>query len=81
MAKVLRYGRVQPQTTLCPNCEALIEYTHADLDYTALACHFDEEKIGLLCPACGKMMTVEYYRDGLHCVRQENGKFQVIEEF
>ena len=77
MAKVLKYGKLQPKHVLCPNCEALIEYTDADLDFTTLPCHFDEDKIGLKCPACGKMTTVEHYRDGLHLVRKEDGKFHV----
>jgi uncharacterized protein with PIN domain len=78
MAKVLKYGKIQPRTTMCPDCEAIIEYTDADLDYTSIPCKFGEDKIGLRCPACGKLLTVEYYRNGLHCIRKEDGKFHVV---
>ena len=81
MAKVLKYGKTKPRTTLCPHCEALIEYTDSDLDYTALPCKSNEDKIGLRCPACGKMMLIEFYHDGFHSIRKEDGKFHVIERY
>lgn len=81
MAKVIKYGKVQPRHTLCPSCEALIEYTDADLDFTAIPRKFDEDKIGLKCPACGKMMLLEYYQDGLHWARKEDGKFHVVDRY
>ena len=77
--KILEYGKIQPKKVLCPNCESLLEYTDADLNYTTLILtKYDDDRIGLRCPACGKMMTIEYYRDGLHCVRKEDGKFHVV---
>ena len=82
MAKVLKYGKVQPKKVLCPNCEALIEYTDADLDYTALTpTKHEDDRIGLRCPACGKVMLIECYRYGMHCVRQEDGKLHVIDRY
>ena len=81
MARILKYGKLKPRNTMCPNCEALIEYTDADLDYATLPRHFDEDKVGLRCPACGKIMTIEYYRDGQHCIRKEDGNFYVIDRY
>ena len=82
MVRVLQYGKVQPKKVLCPNCESLLEYTDADLDYTSLLpTKYEDDKIGLRCPACGKTMLLEYYRDGLHCVRKEDGKFHVVDRY
>ena len=82
MAKVLKYGKVQPQKVLCPNCEALIEYTYADLDFTTpIPTKYEDDRIGLKCPACGKVMLLECYRDGMHYVRQEDGKLHAVDRY
>ena len=77
MVKVLKYGKIQPKKVLCPNCESLLEYTDVDLDYTSLLCHFDEEKIGLKCPVCGKTMLLEWYKDGCRYIRKEDGRLHL----
>lgn len=75
--KVLKYGKIQPNKVLCPNCESLLEYTDTDLDYTSLLCHFDEEKIGLKCPVCSRIMLLEWCKDGYRYVRKEDGQLHL----
>lgn len=79
--RILKYGKVKPEKVMCPHCEALLEYTNTDLDYTSLACHFDEEKTGLRCPVCDRIMTLELYRDGIHYMRKEDGKMHIVDTY
>ena len=73
--KVLKYGKIQPKQVSCPNCNSLLEYTDADLDYTSLPCRFGEDKVGLKCPVCSETILLELYsREGCHYVRKEDGK-------
>lgn len=77
--RVLKYGKIQPKKVLCPECESLLEYNLSDLDYSAfnLICKFDEDKIGLKCPVCNRMMLLELYKDGHRYVREEDGKLHI----
>ena len=76
--KVIKYGKIQPKLVMCPNCEALLEYTESDLEHkSSWNGRFSEERISLCCPVCDQLMLVELYQNGLHYVRHEDGKLEL----
>ena len=62
MIKVIQHGKTY-QTSKCPNCNAVLEYTLKDLTYD-YDIETDITKYFLRCPECGHKFIARYFKEG-----------------
>lgn len=54
--KVTKYGRVRPKKLTCRDCEAVLEYTQADVKHTRTPGQVYDY---IVCPVCGQVNRIQ----------------------